>query len=149
MGHVQEKAFVDLSHVIEAGMTTYRGLPGPQICDFWEREASAANYDDGSTFQIGRIDMIANTGTYVDSPFHRHADGCDLAGPHRTDLAVTHVGKSQLAERSSTGEQKALLLAITLAHADLVARCRIDTYNELEYYRAGGILQFVLRNLAA
>ncbi|HVH49127.1 MAG TPA: cyclase family protein, partial [Sphingomicrobium sp.] len=55
------------------------GLPGPHICDYWTREASAANYDDGSTFQIGRIDMIANTGTYVDAPFHRFADGKDLA----------------------------------------------------------------------
>ena len=56
-------------------MITYKGLPGPHICDFWTREASAANYDDGSTFQIGRIDMVANTGTYLDSPFHRYADG--------------------------------------------------------------------------
>ena len=87
MADVQEKGLVDLSHVIEAGMTTYRGLPGPQICDFWTREASAANYDDGSTFQIGRIDMIANTGTYVDSPFHRYADGCDLAGLKLSQLA--------------------------------------------------------------
>lgn len=70
---------IDLSHVIEEGMTTYKGLPGPHICDFWTREASAANYDDGATFQIGRIDMIANTGTYVDSPFHRYADGKDLS----------------------------------------------------------------------
>ena len=69
------KGLVDLSHVIEEGMTTYKGLPGPHICDFWTREASAANYDDGSTFQIGRIDMVANTGTYLDSPFHRYADG--------------------------------------------------------------------------
>lgn len=78
-----EKRIVDLSHVIEHGMTTYKGLPGPRICDFWEREASAANYDDGSTFQIGRIDMVANTGTYVDAPFHRYEDGADLA-----DLAL-------------------------------------------------------------
>jgi kynurenine formamidase len=70
---------VDLSHVIEDGMTTYPGLPGPQICDFWERESTTGNYDDGSTFQIGRIDMVANTGTYVDAPFHRYADGNDLA----------------------------------------------------------------------
>jgi kynurenine formamidase len=70
---------IDLSHVIEEGMTTYKGLPGPHICDFWTREDSAANYDDGSTFQIGRIDMVANTGTYVDSPFHRYADGKDLS----------------------------------------------------------------------
>jgi len=75
----QEERLVDLSHVIEEGMTTYKGLPGPHICDFWTREASAANYDDGSTFQIGRIDMVANTGTYVDSPFHRYAEGKDLS----------------------------------------------------------------------
>jgi kynurenine formamidase len=75
----REGKIVDLSHVIEHGMTTYPGLPGPHICDFWERESTAANYDDGSTFQIGRIDMVANTGTYVDSPFHRYADGKDLA----------------------------------------------------------------------
>jgi len=70
---------IDLSHEIESGMVTYRGLPAPHICDFWERQASAANYDDGSTFQIGRIDMVANTGTYLDTPFHRYADGDDLA----------------------------------------------------------------------
>jgi len=87
MADAREKGLVDLSHVIEAGMTTYRGLPGPQICDFWTREASAANYDDGSTFQIGRIDMIANTGTYVDSPFHRYAEGRDLAGLKLSSLA--------------------------------------------------------------
>ena len=78
---------VDLSHVIEHGMVTYQGLPGPHICDFWTRESSAANYDDGASFQIGRIDMVANTGTYVDSPFHRYADGKDLAGLPLASLA--------------------------------------------------------------
>lgn len=61
-------------------MTTYKGLPGPHICDYWTREHSAQFYDDGSSFQIGRIDMVANTGTYLDAPFHRFADGVDLAG---------------------------------------------------------------------
>jgi kynurenine formamidase len=70
---------VDLSHVITEGMVTYKGLPGPHICDFWTREDSAKNYDDGSSFQIGRIDMVANTGTYLDAPFHRYAEGADLA----------------------------------------------------------------------
>src|SRR6185437_10161910 len=79
MADHQEKRIVDLSHVIEHGMTTYPGLPGPHICDFWTREGSAANYDDGSSFQIGRIDMVANTGTYVDAPFHRYSEGRDLA----------------------------------------------------------------------
>jgi arylformamidase len=71
---------VDLSHVIAEGMTTYRGFPGPQLCDFWTREESAAFYEDGSSFHIGRIAMIANTGTYLDAPFHRYAEGTDVAG---------------------------------------------------------------------
>src|SRR5437868_14369119 len=79
MADLEEKRIVDLSHVIEEGMTTYKGLPGPQLCDFWTREDSGKNYDDGSSFQIGRIDMVANTGTYLDSPFHRYAEGADLA----------------------------------------------------------------------
>jgi kynurenine formamidase len=87
MADHQEKRIVDLSHVIEDGMTTYPGLPGPHICDFWTREKSAANYDDGSTFQIGRIDMVANTGTYVDAPFHRYAEGADLAALSLESLA--------------------------------------------------------------
>ena len=70
---------VDLSHPIEDGMTTYKGLPGPHICDFWTRAHSAGFYEDGSSFQIGRIDMVANTGTYLDAPFHRFEDGADLA----------------------------------------------------------------------
>jgi kynurenine formamidase len=74
-----QKRLVDLSHVIEDGMTTYKGLPGPHICDFWSRAHSAQFYEDGSTFQIGRIDMVANTGTYLDTPFHRFGDGDDLA----------------------------------------------------------------------
>ena len=76
----QSKRLVDLSHVIEAGMVTYKGLPAPIICDYWSRAASAALYDDGATFQIGRIDMVANTGTYLDAPFHRFEEGADLAG---------------------------------------------------------------------
>ncbi len=70
---------VDLSHSIEHGMTTYPGLPGPLICDYLSREASRAKYAPGVEFQIGKIDMVANTGTYLDSPFHRYADGKDLA----------------------------------------------------------------------
>ena len=87
MADHQETKVVDLSHVIEHGMTTYPGLPGPLICDFWTREASAANYDDGSSFHIGRIDMVANTGTYLDAPFHRYADGIDLADLPLASLA--------------------------------------------------------------
>jgi len=87
MAHHGKAEIVDLSHVIEEGMTTYKGLPGPYICDFWTREGSAANYDDGSSFQIGRIDMVANTGTYLDSPFHRYEDGADLSELQLASLA--------------------------------------------------------------
>jgi kynurenine formamidase len=71
--------FLDLSHTIEHGMITYPGLPGPVICDYLSREASRARYAPGVEFQIGRIEMVANTGTYVDAPFHRYADGKDLS----------------------------------------------------------------------
>ena len=87
MADHSQKTFIDLSHVIEHGMETYKGLPGPEICDFWTREASADLYDDGSSFQIGRIDMVANTGTYLDSPFHRYEDGDDLADLELAGLA--------------------------------------------------------------
>lgn len=87
MEHRDRPALVDLSHRIEDGTITYRGLPGPQICDFWTREQSAALYDDGATFQIGRIDMVANTGTYLDTPFHRYEDGDDLAAVSLDRLA--------------------------------------------------------------
>jgi arylformamidase len=83
---MEKQRLVDLSHVIEHGMVTYQGLPGPHICDYWTREGSAEHYDDGSSFQIGRIDMVANTGTYLDAPFHRYADGSDLAGLDLTRL---------------------------------------------------------------
>jgi kynurenine formamidase len=60
-------------------METYPGLPGPAVSDFLSREASASRYAAGTTFQIGRIDMVVNTGTYVDAPFHRFAEGADIA----------------------------------------------------------------------
>jgi kynurenine formamidase len=69
---------VDVSHAIEPGMVTYKGLPGPIVSDFLTREASRAHYSDGTTFAIGRVDMVANTGTYVDAPFHRFAEGKDV-----------------------------------------------------------------------
>jgi kynurenine formamidase len=70
---------VDLSHRIEHGMTTYPGLPAPEIGDHMSREDSHGRYPAGTEFQIGRITMVANTGTYIDVPFHRYRDGADLA----------------------------------------------------------------------
>ena len=70
---------VDLSHTVHDGLVTYKGLPPPLICDFLSREASKAHYADGTTFQIGTIELCSNTGTYLDSPWHRHEDGRDLS----------------------------------------------------------------------
>jgi arylformamidase len=70
---------LDVSHTVESGMLTYKGLPAPHVCDYLSREASRRLYSPGTEFQIGRIDMVANTGTYVDSPFHRFENGKDLA----------------------------------------------------------------------
>lgn len=74
------REIIDLSHRIADGTITYPGLPGPVISDHLGREASRERYAPGYEFQIGRIDMVANTGTYLDTPFHRYADGHDLAG---------------------------------------------------------------------
>jgi arylformamidase len=73
------KQLIDLSHTIEHGLITYKGLPAPIICDFLSREQSRQHYAPGTEFQIGKIEMVANTGTYLDSPFHRYEDGKDLA----------------------------------------------------------------------
>ena len=76
---------VDLSHSIESGMITYPELPGPKISDHLSREDSKPHYASNTTFQIGKIEMVANTGTYIDAPFHRYQEGQDLS---QFDLAA-------------------------------------------------------------
>ncbi|MCB0100526.1 MAG: cyclase family protein [Anaerolineales bacterium] len=71
--------YIDLSHTIHDGLVTYKGLPAAIVCDYLSREASRANYEAGTEFHIGKIEMVTNTGTYVDCPFHRYADGKDLS----------------------------------------------------------------------
>jgi arylformamidase len=74
-----QNRLIDLSHTVEDGMITYKGLPAPIICDYLSREASREHYTGGTEFHIGKIELVANTGTYVDSPFHRFSDGIDLS----------------------------------------------------------------------
>jgi arylformamidase len=93
-GTASAKDYVDLSHTIHDGLVTYKGLPAPIVCDYLSREDSRSHYEAGTEFLIGKIEMVANTGTYVDSPFHRYADGEDLSqlGLERlADLAGTVV----------------------------------------------------------
>jgi arylformamidase len=95
---------IDLSHTIEHGMTTYPGLPGPLICDYLSREASRSQYAPGVEFQIGKIEMVANTGTYLDSPFHRYAGGKDLSQLPLESLA----GLDGVVVRVSSGAGRAV-----------------------------------------
>jgi kynurenine formamidase len=81
------RRLIDVSHAVEHGMVTYRGLPAPVVCDFLSREESRRHYAPGVEFHIGKVEMVANTGTYLDSPFHRYADGADLAGLQLEQLA--------------------------------------------------------------
>lgn len=74
-----DSQLIDLSHVIFDGLITYKGLPAPIICDYLSREKSKANYEEGTEFQIGKIEMVTNTGTYIDCPFHRFQHGKDLS----------------------------------------------------------------------
>ena len=70
---------IDVSHTIEDGMVTYPGLPVPVISDWLSRDASQSRYAPGTTFQIGKIELLANTGTYIDAPFHRYEGGQDVS----------------------------------------------------------------------
>lgn len=73
------KKLIDLSHTIFDGLVTYKGLPPPVICDYLSREESRKFYEPGTEFQIAKIEMVTNTGTYLDCPFHRYSDGKDLS----------------------------------------------------------------------
>jgi arylformamidase len=95
---------IDLSHTVEDGMITYKGLPAPLICDYLSREASRRIYAEGTEFQIGKIELVANTGTYIDSPFHRYADGKDLS-----DLDLEQVAHLQgVVVRVGAREERAI-----------------------------------------
>ena len=76
---MENRKLIDLSHTVEDGMITYKGLPPPVISEYLSREESRARYAEGTAFQIGKIEMVANTGTYLDSPFHRYSEGQDLS----------------------------------------------------------------------
>jgi kynurenine formamidase len=150
MANFEEKRIVDLSHVIEHGMTTYKDLPGPQICDYWTREGSAANYDDGSSFQIGRIDMVANTGTYLDSPFHRYADGIDLADLPLASLAdlpaivVRQPWENELATGARHFEGLDVHGKAVLVHTGWDRHWRTDRYGEGHSFLTGDAADWLI-----
>lgn len=128
--------FVDCSHTVEHGMVTYKGLPAPLICDYLSREDSRRHYSPGTEFNIGQIEMVANTGTYVDSPFHRFPDGKDLSELPLTslaDLPAVVVRLSPDAGRAITAADFAGLEVAgraVLVHTGWAAHWRTDQYFE-------------------
>jgi kynurenine formamidase len=131
----QTGRFIDVSHTVEDGMITYKGLPAPVICDFWSREYSRQFYSGGTEFQIGKIEMVANTGTYIDSPFHRYAEGIDLAGLPLESLAdlegvVVRAGTLDRAIDREAFTGRELRGKAVLVHTGWDAHWRTDRYFE-------------------
>lgn len=126
---------VDLSHEVEHGMITYKGLPAPIICDFLSREESRRHYSGGTEFSIGKIEMVANTGTYVDSPFHRFADGIDLSELPLESLAdldgiVVHAQAFGRAIPAKAFQGLPLEGKAVLVHTGWASHWRTDQYFE-------------------
>jgi arylformamidase len=116
-----DRTWVELSHVITAGMVTYPGLPGPEVVPHLTREASRQVYAEGTEFAIDRISMVGNTGTYLDSPYHRYADGTDLAGLPLSSLADLPTVVIRTAGGTARGvDVEALAAADVAGHAVLL-----------------------------
>jgi kynurenine formamidase len=125
---------VDLSHPVHHGTTTYPGLPGPVISDHLSRAESRERYAEGYEFQIGRIDMVTNTGTYLDTPFHRFADGHDLTG-----LALERVADVPgiVIDVSGQAAEPRLLDGLDLAGRAVLFRTGWDQHWGTERYGEG------------
>ncbi|MCI0574414.1 MAG: cyclase family protein, partial [Myxococcaceae bacterium] len=151
--------FVDLSHTIEAGMVTLQGLPAPVICDFLSREASRARYAEGTEFHIGRIDMVANTGTYLDSPFHRFAGGADVSGLSLDSLADLEGVVVRVAGQEGRAVTRPLLLGAlvgvdvrgkaVLVHTGWDAHWRTDRYFDGHPYLTADAAELLVQAGAA
>ena len=144
------RRLIDVSHTVEHGMVTYKGLPAPLICDYLSREESRKRYAPGTEFQIGKIEMVANTGTYLDSPFHRYADGTDLAGLPLASLADLDC----LVARIAPSTRERAIDSLPFAAADVRGRAvlvqtgwdrhwRTDRYFENHPYLTGDLARWL------
>jgi len=148
------KKLIDLSHIVEHGMVTYKGLPAPLICDYLSREESRKVYAEGTEFNIGKIEMVANTGTYVDSPFHRFANGLDLSELPLESLVdlegivvrVQNLGQaiSAKAFKDVTIKGKAVLI-----HTDWARHWGTDQYFEGHTFLSKDAAEFLVDSGAA
>jgi len=129
---------IDLSHEIEHGMVTYGGMPGPTISDWLTREASTARYTPGTTFQIGKIDLLANTGTYIDAPFHRYENGADIAGYRLEAVADLSGLVVRTTERSARAIDVAAFSRLDLKGKAVLVHTGWDAHWRTDAYSAGG-----------
>jgi len=127
---------VDVSHTVEDGMITYKGLPAPVITDHLSREDSQSHYATGTQFQIGKVEMVANTGTYLDSPFHRYEEGKDLAALDLSSLAnldglvVRTVGAAHRGISAGNVQGLDVRNKAVLFHTGWDSRWRTDAYSD-------------------
>jgi kynurenine formamidase len=142
------RRLVDLSHTVEDGMITYKGLPAPVVCDFWSREYSRQFYAEGTEFQIGKIEMVANTGTYVDSPFHRFAHGKDLSQLPLSSLAdleavvIRATSAGPAVDRAAIGNVNVRGKAV-LVHTGWSRHWRTDRYFEGHVFLTADAAEFL------
>jgi kynurenine formamidase len=144
---------IDVSHTVHHGMVTYKGLPAPIICDYLSREASRARYAPGTEFHIGKIEMVANTGTYVDSPFHRYADGKDLADLPLESLANLDCivvragahGRGRAIDRLGLDESDVRGRAV-LFHTGWDRHWRTEQYHDGHPHLTGELAEWLVRS---
>jgi arylformamidase len=141
---------IDCSHVVEDGLITYKGLPAPIICDYLSREESRKRYAEGTEFQIGKIEMVANTGTYIDSPFHRYAHGKDLSELPMTSIANLDGVLIRATERDGRAITRAAFEDVdvwgkaVLVHTGWAAHWKTDAYFEGHPYLTADAAEFLV-----
>ena len=131
------RLIVELNHVIRAGMVTYPGLPGPEIEPFMTREASRAQYAPGTEFQIDRVTLVGNTGTYLDSPFHRYPTGVDLAGLPLAVVADLPIVVARLTGSDDRAIEVAALAALPVAGCAVLLHTGWDQHWGTPAYGSG------------
>ena len=123
-----ERRIVELDHVIYDGMLTYPGLPGPALQPYLTFEQSREQYAPGTEFRIDRIDLVGNTGTYLDSPFHRYSDGDDLAGVPIESVADVPIVVARLTGTAARAVEVAALAALPVEGCAVLLHTGWDTY---------------------
>jgi arylformamidase len=129
--------YVDLSHPIEDGMITYPGLPGPIISDYWSHAHSRQFYGEGTEFHIGQIEMVANTGTYIDSPFHRYPLGMDLSELPLSSLADLEGIVVQAVDRSQRAIDETAFQGLEVAGKAVLVHTGWDAHWGSQRYFTG------------